>query len=150
MSLLIWRSNAVYNYNMASYMEFHYLKVEKSLGTKRLCSETSASLFALWLIEWCFMQLSTMFQSYHGENSHYSCLSWVLPVPDWGSKVSCLWTFPWKNPEAPVQLEPWTSGLWVKQFTTEPCTTLPAFVHNDTETVVDWQACLKSTILIDR
>ena len=68
-----------------------------------------------------------MFQPYHGENSHYSCLSWVLPVLGWGSKVSCLWTFPWKNPEAPVQLEPWTSGLWVKQFTTEPCTILPAF-----------------------
>ena len=46
MSLLLWRSNAVYNYNMASYKAFHYLKVEKSLGTKRLRSEMSASLFA--------------------------------------------------------------------------------------------------------
>ena len=26
-----------------------------------------------WLIEWCFTPLLTVFQSYHGDNSHYSC-----------------------------------------------------------------------------
>ena len=138
------------NYNMVSYKVFHYLKVEKSPGTKHPSSETSAILFVLWLIEWCFMLLSTVFQSYHGVNSYYSCLYWVLPVLGWGSKVSCPWTVPWKNPEAPVQLEPRTPELRVKQFTTEPRRTLPAFVYDDTETMVDWRACLKSTILIDR
>ena len=39
--------------------------------------------------EWCFTPLSTIFQSYHSVNSHYSCLSWVSPVLSWGSKVSC-------------------------------------------------------------
>ena len=29
------------------------------------------------LTEWCFTPLSTVFQSYHGDSSHYSCLSWV-------------------------------------------------------------------------
>ena len=27
------------------------------------------------LIEWCFAPLSTVFQSYHGDSSHYSCLA---------------------------------------------------------------------------
>ena len=27
-----------------------------------------------WLIEWCFTPLSTVFQSYHCNSSHYSCL----------------------------------------------------------------------------
>ena len=29
------------------------------------------------LVEWCFTPLLTVFQSYHGNSSHYSCLSWV-------------------------------------------------------------------------
>ena len=40
------------------------------------------------LIEWCFTPLLTVFQSYHGDRSHYSCLSWVSSVLDWGSEVS--------------------------------------------------------------
>ena len=32
------------------------------------------------MIEWCFKPLLTVFQSYHGDSSHYSCLSWVSPV----------------------------------------------------------------------
>ena len=35
------------------------------------------TLFSTWhnrLIEWCFTLLSTVFQSYHGNSSHYSCL----------------------------------------------------------------------------
>ena len=39
--------------------------------------------------EWCFTPLSTVFQSYHDNSSHYSCLSWVSPVLGWGSEVSC-------------------------------------------------------------
>ena len=47
--------------------------------------EESSSNFD-WLIEWCFMPLSTIFQSYHGDSSHYSCLSWVSPVVGWALK----------------------------------------------------------------
>ena len=49
------------------------------------------------LIEWCFMPLSTVFQSYHGDSSHSSCLSWVLPVLGWGSEASCPRTLPQKT-----------------------------------------------------
>ena len=38
-----------------------------------------------WLIEWCFTLLSTVFQSYHVNSSHYSCLFWVSPVLGRGS-----------------------------------------------------------------
>ena len=41
------------------------------------------------MIEWCFTPLSTVFQLFHGDNSHYSCLSWVSPALGWGSEVSC-------------------------------------------------------------
>ena len=34
-------------------------------------------------IECCFTPLSTVFQSYHGDRLHYSCLSWVSPVLGW-------------------------------------------------------------------
>ena len=67
-----------------------------------------------WLVE-CFTPLSTVFQSYHGDSSHYSCLSWVSPVLGWGSEVSCRE----KNPEDPVRLKPRTPWLRVKHFTTE-------------------------------
>ena len=40
------------------------------------------------MIEWCFTPLSTKFQSYYGDSSHYSCLSWVSLVLGWGSEVS--------------------------------------------------------------
>ena len=69
------------------------------------------------------MPLSTVLQPYHGDSSHYSCLSWVLPILEWGSEVSCPRTLPRKNPEDTVQLEPRTPGLQVKHFTTEPCRT---------------------------
>ena len=36
-----------------------------------------------WLLKWCFTPLSTVFQSYKGDNSQYSCLSWVSPVLGW-------------------------------------------------------------------
>ena len=58
------------------------------------------------VIEWCFTPLLTVFQSYHGNSSHYSCLSWVSPVLGWGPEVSCSMTLPRKNPEDPVRLEP--------------------------------------------
>ena len=59
-------------------------------------------------------------QSYHGDSSHYSCLSWVSPVLGWGSEVSCPRTLPRKNPEDLVRLEPRTPRLRVKHFTTKP------------------------------
>ena len=43
----------------------------------------------------------------------------VSPVLGWGSEVSYPRTLPRKNPEDPVRLEPRTSGLRVKHFTTE-------------------------------
>ena len=47
--------------------------------------------------EWCLMPLSKVFQSYNGDSSHYSCLSWVSPVLGWGSEVSCPRTLPRKT-----------------------------------------------------
>ena len=38
------------------------------------------------MIEWCFTPLSTVFQSYHGDSSQYSCHSWVSPVLGWALK----------------------------------------------------------------
>ena len=35
------------------------------------------------LIDWCFTPLPTLFQSYHGDNSHYSYLHLVSPVLGW-------------------------------------------------------------------
>ena len=53
-----------------------------------------------------------------GEVTH----SWVLPVLGLGSEVSCPRTLrKKKSPEGPVGLKPWTPGLWVKHFATEPC-----------------------------
>ena len=53
---------------------------------------------ATWIIiEWCFTPLLTVFQSYHGDSSHYSCLFWVSLVLGWGSEVSCPRTLPRKN-----------------------------------------------------
>ena len=49
------------------------------------------------IIGWCFTPLLTVFQSYHGDSSHYSCHSWVLPVLGWGSEVSCPKTLPRKT-----------------------------------------------------
>ena len=72
------------------------------------------------MIEWCFTPVLTIFQSYHGDSLHYSCLSWVSPVLGWGSEVSCPRTLPQKNVEDPVRLERRTPGLRVKHFTTEP------------------------------
>ena len=31
-------------------------------------------------MEWCFTPLSTVFQSYNGNSSHFSCLSWVTTL----------------------------------------------------------------------
>ena len=36
------------------------------------------------LIELCFTPLSTVFQQYYGDSSHYSCLSGVSPAHGWG------------------------------------------------------------------
>ena len=67
------------------------------------------------------MLLSTVFQSYLGNSSHYSCLSWVAHVLGWGSVVSCSRTLPQKKTtEDPVQLKPSTPWLRAKQFSTEP------------------------------
>ena len=53
------------------------------------------------------MPLSTVFQSSHGDSSHYSWLSWVSPALGWISKVSCPRTLH-QNPEDPVRFEPRT------------------------------------------
>ena len=54
-------------------------------------------LYCIIIIEWCFTPHLTVFQSYHGHGSHYSCLSWISPVLGWGSEVSCPRTFPQKT-----------------------------------------------------
>ena len=77
------------------------------------------------MIESCFMALATIFQSYKGDSSHYSCHSWVSPVLGWGSEASCPRTVARKkkkkkNPEDPVRLETRIPGLRVKRFTSEP------------------------------
>ena len=41
-------------------------------------------------VESYFTPLSTVFQSYHGDRSHYSCLSWVSPVDLLGWALKCL------------------------------------------------------------
>ena len=70
------------------------------------------------LNEWCFMPLLTVFQSYHGDSSHYSCfLGWALKCLAQGHSHE-------KNPEDLVRLEPRTPGLPVKHLTTEPRGTL--------------------------
>ena len=45
---------------------------KKSLNT---FSKVKKILFTLQDDSWCFTMLSTVFQSYHGDSSHYSCLS---------------------------------------------------------------------------
>ena len=72
------------------------------------------------MIESCLTPLLTVFQSYQGDSSHYSCFSRVSPVLGWGSEVSCPRTLPRKNSEDPVWLEPRTPGLRVKHFTPMP------------------------------
>ena len=42
-------------------------------------------------------RFQTLFQSYHTESSHYSCLSWVSPELGYGSEVFCSRTFPRKT-----------------------------------------------------
>ena len=81
-----------------------------NLTPNLLADERSRSLsignrLISWLIDWRFRPLSTVFQSYHGDSSHFSYLSWVSPVLGWDSEVPCLRTLPWKNPEDPVWLE---------------------------------------------
>ena len=46
--------------------------------------------------EQCFTPLSTIFQSYHGDSSLYSRLSWISQVLGRGSEVSCPRTLPRK------------------------------------------------------
>ena len=55
------------------------------------------TMIIIIIIEWRFMPLLTVIQSYHGGSSHYSCLSWVSPVIGWGSEVSYPTTFPRKT-----------------------------------------------------
>ena len=60
------------------------MNIHPEIQLSDLGSKSSGLLF-----EWCFMPLLTVFQSYHGNSSHYSCLSCMSPVQGWGSEVSC-------------------------------------------------------------
>ena len=99
--------------------------IAQSAAYRTLEQGVAGSIPFSWLVERCFTPLSTVFQSYHGDSSHYSCLSWVSPALVWCSEVSCPRTLPRKNPEDPVRLEPRTPELQVKHFTTEPRRTTP-------------------------
>ena len=67
--------------------------------------------------EWCFTPLSTVFQAYHGNSSHYSCLSRDSPVLGWGSEVLAQG----HSHEKPRgSSAPRTQDLWItSHFTTE-------------------------------
>ena len=99
----------------------HY-KTDKSYGFTFSNNPTNHKNFD-WLIESWFMPLSTVFQSYYGDSSHYLYLSWVSPIQGWCSEVSCPRALICKSPQDPMRLEPRTPGLRVKHFTTEPCRT---------------------------
>ena len=64
---------------------FFMLNAQNELMLKLWVSILSIPAFE-WLIEWCFTPLLTVFQSYHGDSSHYSCHSWVSPVLGWALK----------------------------------------------------------------
>ena len=72
-----------------------------------------------WLIERCFMPISTVYQLYHSDSSHFICLSCLSPVLSRGSEGSCTRTLQWKNPEDSVRFEPKIPGLRLKHSTTE-------------------------------
>ena len=80
-------------------------------------------IYSFWLIEWCFMPLSTVFQSYHSYSSHYSSFLGFTSTR-LGSEESRPRTLPRKKPEDPVRFKPRDPGLRVKHFTTEPRRTL--------------------------
>ena len=77
------------------------------------------------------MPLSTVFQSYHGDKSHCSCLSWVSPVLGWGSEVSCDKDTPTKKPRgssATRTQDPWITSQTLNQWATQdPSLTQKAF-----------------------
>ena len=53
---------------------------------QQYCSHPLMCTCVLNCIEWCLTPLSTVFQSYHGDSSHYSGLSCVSPGLDWALK----------------------------------------------------------------
>ena len=67
--------------------------------------------------------LASVFLAFHGDSSHYSCLSWVSRVLGWGSEESCPRTLPRKAPRIQCDLNPGPLDLPVKHFTSEPCRT---------------------------
>ena len=81
------------------------------------------------LIEWCFAPLSTIFQSYHGDSSHYSCLSWVSPVLGSGSEVSCPRTLSRKTQRIQCCSNP---GPWITSQTLYHWATQDPFFHYQT------------------
>ena len=130
-------------YNIPYFFHGMIFRIRQNVN-KRCVKLATFNLFFFQptgVIEWCFTPLSRVFQSYHGDSSHYSCLSWVSPVLGWGSEVSCPRTLPRKNPEDPVRFEPRTPGLRVKHFTTEPRRTHPA-------RVTQWWACLTHDLVV--
>ena len=113
--------------NMASVMDIFFERIEKIIRFSSFLTMFPKAFFH----QWCFRPLSTVFQSYHGNSSHYSCLSWVSPVLARGSEVSCPRKLPQqKNPVDPVQLEPRMPGFQVQHFTTDLCWTPPFLIKD--------------------
>ena len=124
-SFAIWIENTVGKGEIAHYKQFLIFPLcfQKTCTADMYKPGLVWERLIDWLIEWHFTLLSTVFQSYHGDNSHYSCLSWVSPVLGWGSEVSCPRILPRKNPEDTVRLETRIPGLRFKHSTSEPCRT---------------------------
>ena len=58
------------------------------------------SVCPTWKVDWLngvLRSFLTVFKSYHGNGSHYSCISWVSPALGRGSEVSCPRTLPRKT-----------------------------------------------------
>ena len=93
---LLITSNFSYSHSVFQlFGELSTIFIEFKNCCRQTLSVWKGLKFAIW--EWV--------KSYHCNSSYCSCLSWILPVLDWGSEVSCPRTLP-RSPKDPVRLEP--------------------------------------------
>ena len=106
------------NVQMLHHQLSDYQTVDKLLMIKHSIISLQGTLPNMpeWLIKWCFRPLSTVFQPYHCNSSHYSWLSWVFRVLRWGSEVSCPWILPRKSQRIQRDSSQGPRGILVKHF----------------------------------